>query len=118
MSYADAVKRVRSTSIPATGKPSFSDIVKTTPTVKSCEPPQKTDGTDFNWSEFAAFLVKISATFSKEDYQVKTEIEKLAIVADLISNFFQVQVKRNEACHALFTNGSNVNVPSTPNNSQ
>ena len=122
MSYSEAVRKVRTqvpsvTPTPATGQ-TFPEtttshkktIVSQNKTAVLVNKPAVAPQNDFNWSGFAAFLVKVSSTFSGQDYQVKSEVEKLAVVAELISNFFQVQVKRNEACHALFSDESNVNV--------
>ena len=55
-------------------------------------------------------MVRASYTFSEKSYQNKSDVEKIAVFAEMIKDFFHVQVDRNLTCHALFDQTKTITV--------
>ena len=111
ISYADAIKKVKG---PKSSKlnqksPAPNITAKASTSLSSSSAstrvPEERSGQSppFSWSEFAAFMVKISYTFSSNTFKDKSDIERITLCADLIQDFFHVQVDKNKTCHTFFS---------------
>ena len=111
ISYAAAVKKMKVKRDQTVLKhASAKSSVQTGSSVKQNTPPSLPHRNEpalqpalpFNWNDFTAFMVKASFMFSGKKYQNKTDIERISVFAELIKEFFHVQVDKNQTCHALF----------------
>ena len=118
LSYAEAIKKVKGKKM--NGKPNEASIaansLPTRVTPSSAQQQTKTFASmaqvpaPFDWNEFAAFMVRASHMFSEQSYQNKSDVEKIAVFAEMIKDCFHVQVDRNLTCHALFDQTKTITV--------